>query len=64
MLVSVGLPSIAHHVLQTLASFVEFDPRGVLLRIGTLLEAGTKPPRMQGLRKVGAAGFEPATSRV
>ncbi len=40
VLVSVGLPSIAHSVLQTLASFVEFDPRGVLLRIDRLLEAG------------------------
>ena len=24
----------------------------------------TKPPRMQGLQRMGAAGFEPATSRV
>jgi hypothetical protein len=39
-LLSVGLPSIAHHVLQTLASFVELDPHGVLLRLDTLLEAG------------------------
>jgi hypothetical protein len=40
VLVSIGLPSIAHHVLQTLASFVVFDPRGVLLRLDTLLQAG------------------------
>jgi hypothetical protein len=38
---SAGMPSIAHHVLQTLASFVELDPRGVLLRIGAVLEAGS-----------------------
>lgn len=40
VLASVGLPSSAHYVLQTLASFVEFDPLGVLLRVGELLEAG------------------------
>lgn len=40
VLVSIGLPSIAHHVLETLAGFVEIDPRGVLLRIGSVLEAG------------------------
>lgn len=40
VLVNVGIPSAAHHMLQTLASFVDFDPRGVLLRIGRLLDAG------------------------
>jgi hypothetical protein len=40
VLASVGLPSIAHHVLQTLASYAEFDPRGVLLRLGLVLDAG------------------------
>lgn len=40
VLTHIGLPSIAHHVLQMLASYVEFDPRGVLLRIGQLLQAG------------------------
>jgi hypothetical protein len=41
-LASVGLPSIAHHVLQTLASYVELDPRGVLLRLDTVLKAGSR----------------------
>jgi hypothetical protein len=40
VLVTVGVPSAAHHMLQTLATFVDFDPRGVLLRVGKLLEAG------------------------
>ncbi len=35
-----GIPSIAHHVLQTLASFISEDPRGVLLRVGRVLDAG------------------------
>ena len=39
-LCAAGIPSIAHHVLQTLASFVSEDPRGVLLRVGRVLDAG------------------------
>jgi hypothetical protein len=42
VLAPIGLPSIAHHVLQTLAAYVEIDPRGILLRIGDLLEAGQR----------------------
>jgi CHAT domain-containing protein/HEAT repeat protein len=40
VLTGIGLPSIAHHVVETLAGFVELDPRGVLLQLGGLLEAG------------------------
>jgi hypothetical protein len=40
VLCAAGIPSIAHHVLQTLANFVAEDPRGVLLRIGRVLDAG------------------------
>jgi hypothetical protein len=31
---------ITHHLLQTLEVFVEFDPRGVFLRIGAAIESG------------------------
>jgi len=41
-LVDVGLPSLAHHVLKTLESFVHFDPRGVFLRVGSVVRAGVK----------------------
>jgi hypothetical protein len=40
VLVTVGIPAIAHHVLQTLASYVDADPRGILIRLGRVLEAG------------------------
>jgi len=42
LLEGIGLPSIAHHLLETLESLVEFDPEGVFLRIGRVLEAGAK----------------------
>lgn len=34
-----GFSSTAHHVLQTLESFVEFDPAGVFLNVGRTLKA-------------------------
>lgn len=34
-----GFPSIAHYLLQTLESFVSFDPRKVFLSIGTIVRA-------------------------
>ena len=40
VLTGIGLPSVAHDVPQTLAGFVGLDPRGVLLQLGRLLEAG------------------------
>ncbi len=40
ILLDVGLPSVVHRMLETLATFVEHDPRGVLLRLGRLLDAG------------------------
>ena len=40
VLVEIGAPAIVHHLLETLATYIEFDARGVLLRIGKLLEAG------------------------
>jgi HEAT repeat protein len=42
VLVPVGVPSIAHHLLQTLSAYVEIDPRGILLRVGQVLEAGRR----------------------
>lgn len=39
VLVPVGIPSAAHHVIETLSSFVDDDPRGVLVRIGKVLNA-------------------------
>ncbi len=40
VLTAAGVPSVAHRVLQTLSTYVQDDPRGVLLRIGRLLQAG------------------------
>jgi len=34
-----GFPSIAHHLLQTLESFIPFDPRRVFLSVGTIVRA-------------------------
>ncbi len=36
-LADVGLPSVAHSVLETLESFIEIDPAGVFLRINRLV---------------------------
>jgi hypothetical protein len=41
-LADVGLPSIAHHVLETLEVFIPFDPPGVFLRIGRVVQGGQK----------------------
>ncbi len=35
-----GFPSIAHHLVQTLESFVSFEPRRVFLTIGIIVRAG------------------------
>ena len=35
----IGLPAIAHRLLETLESFVNFDPSGVFLRIAATLRA-------------------------
>ena len=40
VLATVGVPAIAHHVLQTLATYIEIDPRGILVRVGGVLDAG------------------------
>jgi hypothetical protein len=39
-LVAVPLPSVTHHLLETLEVFIEFDPRGVFLRIGAAICGG------------------------
>ena len=39
-LADVGLPSLAHHLLKTLESFIPIDPEGVFLRIGQVLRSG------------------------
>jgi HEAT repeat protein len=54
VLATVGVPAIAHHVLQTLATYVEIDPRGILIRVGRLLDAG----REWGYRAEGLAERE------
>ncbi|WP_185747572.1 AAA family ATPase [Thermus tengchongensis] len=41
-LADIGLPSTAHHLLETLEFFVSLDPRGVFLRIGRVVRAGQK----------------------
>jgi hypothetical protein len=40
-LADVGLPSVTHHLLETLESFISIDPRGVFLRIGRVVRGGT-----------------------
>jgi hypothetical protein len=40
-LADVGLPSVTHHLLETLESFISMDPRGVFLRIGRVVHGGT-----------------------
>ncbi len=41
-LAEVGLPSLAHHLLETLETFIPLDPRGVFLRIGRVVRGGQK----------------------
>jgi hypothetical protein len=41
-LAEVGLPSLAHHLLETLEAFIPFDPGGVFLRIGQVIRGGEK----------------------
>jgi hypothetical protein len=38
----VGLPSIAHHLLETLETFIPHDPAGVFLLIHRLIRGGEK----------------------
>jgi hypothetical protein len=42
LLCEVGLPPAADDVLQTLSTYTELDPGGVLLRLGRLIAAGHK----------------------
>jgi hypothetical protein len=39
-LADVGLPSVTHHLLETLELFIPLDPRGVFLCIGHVVRAG------------------------
>jgi hypothetical protein len=41
-LAEVGLPSLAHHLLETLEAFIPSDPAGVFLRIGRVIRGGQK----------------------
>lgn len=41
-LADVGLPSLAHHLLETLEAFIPSDPEGVFLRIGRVIRGGRK----------------------
>jgi hypothetical protein len=41
-LAEVGLPSVAHHLLETLEAFIPLDPKGVFLRIGRVVRSGQK----------------------
>jgi hypothetical protein len=40
ILLKVGIPAVAHHLLETFATYVDDDPRGVFLRVAQVLEAG------------------------
>lgn len=39
---TVSMPNVTHHLLETLQFFIPLDPRGVLLRIGQVLESGRR----------------------
>lgn len=39
ILTNIGMPAIAHHLLQTLEYFIPIDPAGVFLRIGNVVLA-------------------------
>lgn len=41
-LAEVGIPSVTHHLLETIEVFVETDPRGVFLRVGRVVREGRK----------------------
>jgi hypothetical protein len=41
-LAEVGLPSVAHYLLETLETFIPLDPKGVFLRIGHVVRSGHK----------------------
>lgn len=41
-LADVGLPSLAHHLLETLETFIPLDLSGVFLRIGRVVRGGQK----------------------
>lgn len=41
-LADVGLPSLAHHLLETLEAFIPLDPCGVFLWIGRVVQGGRK----------------------
>jgi hypothetical protein len=41
-LADVGLPSVTHHLLETLETLVSIDPRGVFLKIGRIVRSGAK----------------------
>jgi hypothetical protein len=41
-LAEVGIASLTHHLLETLESFIPFDPSGVFIRIGRTIRAGEK----------------------
>ena len=41
-LADVGLPSLAHHLLETLEAFIPSDPERVFLRIGRVIQSGQK----------------------
>jgi hypothetical protein len=40
MLPDAPLPTVTHHLLETLEAFVPFDPRGVFVRIGRTVRSG------------------------
>lgn len=41
-LADVGLPSVTHHLLETLEYFIPIDPQGVFLCIGRVVQAGQR----------------------
>ncbi|HEX2219345.1 MAG TPA: hypothetical protein VHG35_11125 [Gemmatimonadales bacterium] len=42
LLAEVGLAPLTHHLLEALEAFTQFDPRGVFLRVSSVVEGGRK----------------------
>jgi len=40
ILTQIGVSAIAHHLVETLSTYVDMDPRGVLLRLDAVLQSG------------------------
>jgi hypothetical protein len=42
LLQSIGLPSVAHHLVEMLQAFIDIDPKGIFMRIGSVVTSATE----------------------